>query len=171
MKRSSEDVRAALAAEAVARPVLPLRVVGPGGFVVDAATGERIPERLKRDATACFCPEDDPGARQEDRGRVDVNAIMDRFLLGGQPLPTAPYVNGIVDYDAEFKQLADSQVEAKQAFERLPLKHRRGYANWAEFMAGVAAGDVEVPKAPAEPQAVPAAPSGADGGSGGTTPG
>lgn len=132
--RRSEEQRA--------RPVMPPRVVGPLGFAVDAETGERVPDRLKADATGCKCPPEEDTARQEFKAEADTSTILQRYGAGATfPMPQS----GVVDYTGEFREVADAAAAARQAFERLPIKLRRGYSSWQEFLRGVAAGEVDVP--------------------------
>lgn len=128
-------------------------------FIATRSPDDRLTAEEKALLFGVRCPPEEDTARQEFKADADTSTILSRYGAGASfPMPSS----GVVDYTAEFRQLADAAVEAKQAFERIPLKLRRGYANWREFLEGVSRGEVEY--------SPPAATAGGSGGAAGGAP-
>lgn len=106
-------------------------------------------------------PEEDT-ARQEFKDDCDTNKILARF---GTDAYFGPGESGVVDYTQDFRVIADAARDAREAFERLPIKVRRGFAGWQDYLAAVARGEADLPPFD-KPAAAAAGSSGAaDGGS------
>lgn len=132
------------------RPVLPTRVVGPQGFAVDAATGERIPDRLKAEATAVpVAPDGEDVCRQEFKQECDTSYQLKRFGAGQAFDRLRPLQGGEVNFDVDFFDAQQAVQPLREAYAKLPLKMRVEFPTLSSFVAGVESGKVKAAEAPA----------------------
>lgn len=102
---------------------------------------EHLTPRPKRRRVTVDFGKQGPGARQEFAADADVKTILKRH--GGIPAGRQPTFFE-VDYDLDLQTSLAVAKDAREAFNRIPLKLRRQYGTWEQILAALETKKIEI---------------------------
>lgn len=96
--------------------------------------------------------------RQEGKADADVNTILARYGVGGQPLRQTVY--GETNYDMDLQRTMAAVDAAKSAWQQMPANLREKYPSWQDLLNGLESGALRLDMAnlPPAPKSVPPTP-------------